>query len=188
MSRDQFLPDILAAAKQHGIRPELLEALIEAESSWRPDVVSPAGAQGLLQIMPATAAELGVDPMDPKQAIEGGARYLAKLIKRFGSEELGLAAYNAGPGNVRKHGGIPPFPETRAYVPKVLGLAGPPTIPQPQAARSGASTTAPLPTPPQLAPPTTPNSMLAGLPNTPWTAPLLMALALQRRLQKGSQP
>lgn len=124
MSKDQFLNDITAAAKQHGIRPELLSALIQAESSFDPTAVSPAGAMGLLQIMPRTAEELGIDPMDPKQAIEGGARYLSKMLKRFGSEELALAAYNAGPGNVRKHGGIPPFKETQAYVPKVMGLAG----------------------------------------------------------------
>lgn len=190
MSKDQFLNDITAAAKQHGIRPELLSALIQAESSFNPTAVSPAGAMGLLQIMPRTAEELGIDPMDPKQAIEGGARYLSKMLKRFGSEELALAAYNAGPGNVRKHGGIPPFPETQAYIPKVLGLAGPPPPPPMM------GPPAPPPAPPAAVPSTMQPppqnrfdfaSLLKEMPTTPWTAPLLLAFALQRRRQKGRQ-
>ncbi len=111
---------IEAAAHRAGIDPKLLAAVTWAESGFDPDAVSRAGAIGLTQLMPATAAGLGVDPTDPIQNLEGGARYLAWTIEEFGSVELGLAAYNAGPGAVRAAGGIPDIAETRAYVPKVL--------------------------------------------------------------------
>ncbi|HYN93843.1 MAG TPA: transglycosylase SLT domain-containing protein [Pilimelia sp.] len=108
-----------AAGNKHGVSPKLLAAVAKVESSYDPRAVSPAGARGLMQLMPGTAAELGVNPLNPAQAVDGAARLLAKHLKDFDSLPLALAAYNAGPGAVRRHGGIPPFAETQAYVPKV---------------------------------------------------------------------
>lgn len=120
-----FAADIQAAAARHGVDPALLTGLIRAESNFDPDATSPAGAQGLTQLMPATAAGLGVtNPLDPAQAIEGGARYLRQQLDRFGGDpSKALAAYNAGPGAVERFGGIPPYEETQNYVRKVLGHA-----------------------------------------------------------------
>jgi hypothetical protein len=111
-------------AEEEGVDPALFTRLIEAESSFRPDVTSSAGAYGLAQLMPGTAAELGVDPSDPVQNLRGGARYLRQQLDRFGDPALALAAYNAGPGNVSRYGGIPPFQETQNYVAKILGGYG----------------------------------------------------------------
>ncbi|GIJ50825.1 hypothetical protein Val02_77110 [Virgisporangium aliadipatigenens] len=110
-----------AAGVRHGISPRLLAAVAKVESDYDPRVVSSAGARGLMQIMPATAKSLGVaDPFDPAQAVDGAARLLRSNIREFGGDlDLALAAYNAGSGAVRKYGGIPPYAETRAYVPKV---------------------------------------------------------------------
>ncbi|MEZ5245777.1 MAG: lytic transglycosylase domain-containing protein [Acidimicrobiales bacterium] len=113
-----------AAGAAHGIQPSVLAAVAKTESAFDPNAVSPAGAQGLMQFMPATAADMGVDSFDPASAIDGAARYLSQNLRRFGSLELALAAYNAGPGAVQRHGGIPPFAETQAYVPRVLAAAG----------------------------------------------------------------
>ena len=111
---------ILRAADVHRIAPELIKAVMLVESGMNPRATSPAGAQGLMQLMPATARGLGVDDSyDPQENVFGGARYLRKMLDRFGDRSLALAAYNAGPGNVEKHGGIPPFEETRLYVKKV---------------------------------------------------------------------
>ena len=108
-------------AQRNGINPDLFLRLIQTESRFKPNAVSPMGAQGLAQLMPGTAADLGVDPADPLQNLEGGARYLRQQLDTFKDPKLALAAYNAGPGNVRKYGGIPPFPETQAYVAKIMG-------------------------------------------------------------------
>lgn len=111
---------IQQAADRNDVDPALLAALVWTESGFQPDAVSHAGARGLAQLMPATAAGMGVDPDDPAQNLDGGARFLRAMLDRFGSVELGLAAYNAGPGRVARAGGIPNIPETRAYVPRVL--------------------------------------------------------------------
>ncbi len=118
---------IHAAAGRYGLSPQLIEGVIRAESGFRPDAVSPAGAQGLMQLMPATARELGVnDPFDIAQNIDGGARYLRQMLDRFeGDLPTALAAYNAGPGTVARYNGDVPYPETRRYVQRILaGLDG----------------------------------------------------------------
>ena len=125
------------AASAEGIDVHLLRAVAWTESRGRTDAVSPKGALGEMQLMPATAAELGVDPRDPDANIRGGARYLAHQLLRFQSVPLALAAYNAGPGAVLRWGGIPPFAETRAYVASILSRwSGPatPSAPRPSAA------------------------------------------------------
>ncbi len=110
-----------ALARQYGIPESIFLKQINQESGWKPDVVSSAGAIGLGQLMPGTAKDLGVDPWDPDQNLEGSARYLSTQYKKYGDWGMALAAYNAGPGNVDKHGGIPPFKETRNYVNTILG-------------------------------------------------------------------
>jgi soluble lytic murein transglycosylase len=110
-------------AASQGIDARLVQSVIQAESAYNPRAVSRRGAMGLMQLMPATARLLAVsEPFDPEQNIRGGVAYLRKMVDEFGSVELALAAYNAGPGAVRRHGGVPPFAETRAYVRTVLAL------------------------------------------------------------------
>lgn len=112
---------IESAAATHGVRPELVRAVIQVESGFNPRARSNKGAMGLMQLMPATAADLGVDnPWDPVQNIEGGVAYLGSLIREFGDEVLALAAYNAGPGAVNRYGQrVPPYRETQDYVQKI---------------------------------------------------------------------
>ena len=103
--------------------PTLLSAVAKQESGYKPDAVSPAGAQGLMQLMPATAHGLGVtNSFDPTQAVDGAARLLRDLLNRFGRTDLALAAYNAGPGAVLRYDGIPPYPETQNYVRSVMAM------------------------------------------------------------------
>jgi hypothetical protein len=109
------------AARKYGIDPDMFVRLIQQESSFRPNVVSPKGAIGLGQLMPATAQELGVDPRDPLQNLEGAAKYFSQQLKRFGSPELALAAYNAGPTRVAGLGRVPNIAETQNYVKTILG-------------------------------------------------------------------
>lgn len=115
-----------AAASRFGVRVELLKAVARAESGFNPRAVSKAGAQGIMQLMPGTARALGVrNPFDPVENIFAGAAYLRSLLDRFGGNEvLALAGYNAGPGAVERAGGVPPYPETEAYVKRVLGFCG----------------------------------------------------------------
>ena len=111
---------VAESAARHRVDPLLVHAVIAIESQHRPDAVSPEGAQGLMQLMPRTARMLGVsDPFDPRANVEGGVAYLRRLADEFGTV-LALAAYNAGPGAVREHGGVPPFAETHGYVRSVL--------------------------------------------------------------------
>jgi soluble lytic murein transglycosylase-like protein len=116
-----FGAEIRAAAARHGLDPKLLAALVAVESAFRPDAVSPAGAVGLTQLMPATAVELGVlDRRDPAESLDGGAAYLARQLARFGDVRLALAAFNAGPERVARAGGVPPIAETRRYTIEVV--------------------------------------------------------------------
>lgn len=121
LARNTLMPYIQRAAERTGLPAALIDAVIRTESGYRPHAVSRAGARGLMQLMPATAREVGVhDAFDPAQNIMGGARYLRKLYDRFGSLRKAIAAYNAGPGAVARHGGVPPYRETRRYVKAVL--------------------------------------------------------------------
>ena len=119
--RSQYLPHARAMAQKHGIPEDLFLRLVQQESGWNPSARSHKGAMGLAQLMPGTAAKLGVNANDPHQNLEGGARYLRMMYNRFGNWRLALAAYNAGPENVAKYKGVPPFRETRNYVAIIHG-------------------------------------------------------------------
>lgn len=124
LNRDAYRAEIAAAALEFGVEEALLRAVVHAESAFNPNALSNKGAQGLMQLMPGTADDMGVDnPFDAVQNIRGGAQYLAYLLKTFqGDERRAVAAYNAGPGNVQKYGGVPPFDETQIYVSRVHTL------------------------------------------------------------------
>ena len=114
---------ILNAATRYYLEPELIKSVILAESGMNPRALSSAGAMGLMQLMPGTASDLGVtDPWDPEQNIDGGSRYIREQLDNFGDLRRAIAAYHAGPGNVRRYGGIPPFEATQIYVARVLDL------------------------------------------------------------------
>jgi len=119
----ELAPVIDRYARARGLDPVLVQAVIQAESAYDAGAVSQKGAIGLMQLMPETARELGVDPWDPEQNVRGGTLYLRRLIDSFeGDLQLALAGYNAGPGAVKRYGGIPPYSETTSYVSRVLGL------------------------------------------------------------------
>jgi soluble lytic murein transglycosylase-like protein len=119
--KGQYLSHAKSVARKHGIPEDLFLRLVQQESGWNPSAKSHAGAIGLAQLMPQTARALGVNPNDPKQNLEGGARYLRTQYNRFRSWKLALAAYNAGPEAVAKYNGVPPYKETQGYVKKILG-------------------------------------------------------------------
>lgn len=119
--RGEHLQTARSAARLHGVPEELFLRLVQQESGWNQAAVSAKGAIGLAQLMPETAAALGIDPDDPAQNLNAGARYLRTQYDRFGSWRLALAAYNAGPDTVAEYGGIPPFAETESYVKAILG-------------------------------------------------------------------
>lgn len=118
---DKYVEHIREAARETNLPEDLLKAVIKNESNGDTTAVSPSGAAGLMQLMPDTARAVGVsDRFDPRENILGGARYLRQMVDRYGDLKTALAAYNAGPGNVDKHGGVPPFPETENYIRRVL--------------------------------------------------------------------
>ncbi|MFQ6552006.1 lytic transglycosylase domain-containing protein [Aestuariibius insulae] len=119
--RGQYLELAKSAARRHGVPEDLFARLVQQESNWNPRARSHKGAMGLAQLMPGTARYLRVDANDPVQNLEGGARYLAEQYRAFGSWRLALAAYNAGPGAVKRHKGVPPYRETRNYVRVIMG-------------------------------------------------------------------
>ena len=121
---DQSLSSLIdAAAHKYQVDPKLVAAVAEVESNGSQSAVSSAGAIGVMQLMPDTAASLGVDPYDKQQNIEGGAKYLRQMLDTFGGDvKKAVAAYNAGPGAVRDYGGVPPYKETQNYVSKVLDI------------------------------------------------------------------
>ncbi len=125
VDREKIMPFVRYYARRHGLDPDLIRCVIKVESNFKAGAVSHKGAQGLMQIMPDTGRALRIeDPSDPALNIEAGVRYLKAMIDKFGDVRLGLAAYNAGPGNVVKYNGVPPFRETRDYVARIMALYG----------------------------------------------------------------
>lgn len=123
LSRKEIIRLAEAYSRLYDLDEKLVRAVIMVESRYNPGAVSPAGARGLMQIMPGTGQDLGLDqPFDPERNIEAGVKYLSRMLHRFGSIELALAAYNAGPAQVERYGGVPPFAETREYLMAVLLL------------------------------------------------------------------
>jgi soluble lytic murein transglycosylase-like protein len=124
-------PFFITAGGEVELSPKLLEAVAYVESRFNQKAVSKAGAIGVMQLMPGTAAELGVDPNNPEGNIRGGAEYLRRMVTMFGNNlELALAAYNAGPSAVQRYGGVPPYAETRAYVDAVMDYLARPDFPE----------------------------------------------------------
>lgn len=123
-NEEKYVDIIERMSAKHGVPKELIQKMIEVESNFNPKVVSHAGAMGLMQLMPANVKEQGVkDPFSPADNIEGGVKEIAGYLKKYnGDLVLSLAAYNAGPGNVKKYGGVPPFKETQNYIKKILNI------------------------------------------------------------------
>lgn len=171
------------AARANGIPVDVFLRLVGVESGWKPGIVSSAGAIGLTQLMPGTARGLGVDPWNPQQNLEGGARYLKAMLDKFGNMSLALAAYNAGPGAVEQHGGVPPFPQTQHYVSMIMGgeQKGFQTL-----VSAGALTRSPTISEPGL--PDIHSAVLGSLGEKPTDAleSLTMAVAAQRHAGIGS--
>jgi soluble lytic murein transglycosylase-like protein len=119
--KGEYLAVARSIAQRNNIPPDLFLRLIQQESGWNPRAKSHKGAVGLAQLMPQTARTLGVNPNDPHQNLDGGARYLRQMYNKFGTWRLALAAYNAGPGAVEKYGGVPPYKETKNYVRVIWG-------------------------------------------------------------------
>lgn len=119
--KGEYLEVAKGVARKHGVPEDLFLRLVQRESGWNPVAVSVKGATGLAQLMPETARHLGVDINDAEENLEGGARYLRMMYDKFGTWELALAAYNAGPAAVEQHDGIPPYDETQSYVKAILG-------------------------------------------------------------------
>jgi hypothetical protein len=121
LNREAYAAEVAEIAARHNVDAALVRAVMHAESHFNPLAISRKGAQGLMQLMPGTAGDLGVaNPFDPRENIEGGVAYLAQMLERFnGDERLATAAYNAGPGAVQRHGGVPPYAETQVYVERV---------------------------------------------------------------------
>ncbi len=119
--RGEWLPVAREAARRHNIPEDLFLRLVQQESGWNPGAVSHKGATGLAQLMPGTARLMGVDINNPHQNLDGGARYLRMMYDKFGNWRLALAAYNAGPEAVERHGGVPPYRETQNYVRVIYG-------------------------------------------------------------------
>lgn len=113
-------------AGNQAVSPDLIRAVVQAESGGKANARSQAGALGLMQLMPGTARELGVDPKDPRQNLHGGVKYLNQMAGKFGDLDLALAAYNAGPGAVKKYGGVPPYRETIDYISRIRKTLGEP--------------------------------------------------------------
>lgn len=135
MGRPAALDEVIEEqATAQGVSPDLVRAVIQVESAFDPNAVSSKGAMGLMQLMPATARELGVrNPFHPEENIRGGVAYLRQLLDRYDSNvELALAAYNAGPGSVEKYGAVPPYRETQAYVKRVQKVSAPPPPAKPE--------------------------------------------------------
>ena len=127
LSRAEVAELIETAAAKHKLPPEFVQSIVAAESAFRSDAVSDKGALGLMQVMPATALDFGLDAANPAQNVEAGTKYLAQLVARYRNRcrnwmQRAIAAYNAGPGNVDKYRGVPPFRETRTYVKRVLAF------------------------------------------------------------------
>jgi len=119
--KGQYLEAAKSAARKHGVPEDLFLRLVQQESGWNHVAVSTKGATGLAQLMPGTAELLNVDINDPEENLDGGAKYLRRMYDRFGDWKLALAAYNAGPGAVEEHDGIPPYAETKNYVASIMG-------------------------------------------------------------------